>query len=197
MFSINGKYKMPWDHLLPAGFAKAALGGWEINSIWRATSGLAHIIAAGFNVARNGDPLSAQRPDLVPGFSYNPTSGTTAGCPGVAGGQKLGTPNLYFDPCAFALPLAGTYGNLARNTLIGPGLFNADVGLVKNTSLPWREGMNLEFRAEIFNLLNHANFRQPAASVFQASGARNTTVGKITATSNENRQIQFGMKLTF
>ena len=197
VFSINGKYQMPWDHLLQSGVAKAALGGWEINSIWRATSGLAHIIAAGFDVARNGDPLAAQRPDLRPGFSNNPTKGVTAGCPGVAAGQKLGTPDLFFDPCAFSLPEAGTYGNLGRNTLIGPGLFNVSLGLVKDTPLPWREGMNLEFRAEAFNLLNHANFRQPAASLFLSSGGRNTNAGQITGTGTANRQIQFGLKLTF
>ena len=82
--------------------------------------------------------------------------------------------------------------------MIGPGLFNVDFGLVKNTPLGGvREGMNLEFRAEVFNLLNRANFRQPAASVFQSSGARNTTAGQITATSVDNRQIQLGMKLIF
>ena len=113
----------------------------------------------------------------------------------MAPGTKLGTPTLYFDPCAFSLPTAGVYGNLGRNTLIGPGVFNADLGLVKNTKL--RERMNLEFRAEFFNLLNHANFRLPATSVFISGGGRNTTVGQITGTSIDNREIQFGLKLAF
>jgi len=85
-----------------------------------------------------------------------------------------------------------------RNALIGPGLFNINVGLVKNTPLSAvREGMNLEFRAEAFNLFNHANFRLPAAALFLATGGRNTNAGKITGTSTDNRQLQFGMKLTF
>ena len=153
------------------------------------------MVAAGFNVSRNGDPLSSDRPNLNPGFSNSPTSGVTAGCAGVTAGQKLGTPDLYFDPCAFSLPAAGTYGNLGRDTLIGPGLSNVDFGLVKNTAV--REHMNLEFRAEFFNLLNRANFTNPAASLFLSTGGRNTNAGKITLTSVDNREIQFGMKLTF
>ena len=197
VFTANGKYRMPWDHLLSSGVARALLGGWEINSIGRATTGLPFVIGAGFNVSRNRHVLAADRPDLNPGFSNNPSSGTTAGCTGVRAGQELGTPNLYFDPCAFSLPLAGTYGNLGRNTGIGPGVFNVDFGLVKNTALPWREGMNLEFRAEAFNLLNHANFRLPGSALFQSSGARNANGGRITGTATSNRQIQFGMKLIF
>ncbi|OFW34691.1 MAG: hypothetical protein A3J28_01615 [Acidobacteria bacterium RIFCSPLOWO2_12_FULL_60_22] len=198
VLSINGKYRMPWDRLLTARVAKAVLGGWEINSALRATSGLPQVIGAGFNVSRSRHVLAADRPDLIPGFSNSPTEGVTAGCPGVAAGQKLGTPNLYFDPCAFSLPLAGTYGNLGRNTLIGPGVFNVDFGLVKNTALTaLHEGMNLEFRAEFFNLFNHANFRLPAAALFLATGGRNTNAGQITGTNTFGRQVQFGLKLTF
>src|SRR2546422_6512436 len=51
----------------------------------------------------------------------------------VPAGTKLGTPDLYFDPCAFALPEAGFYGNLGRNTVIGPGLAHFDFAVVKNT----------------------------------------------------------------
>ncbi|OFV99113.1 MAG: hypothetical protein A3H28_15185 [Acidobacteria bacterium RIFCSPLOWO2_02_FULL_61_28] len=197
VFNINGKYRMPWDRYLTSGVARAILGGWELNSIWRATSGLPQTIPAGFNVSRNRDPVASDRPDLTSGFSSSPAEGVTAGCPGVPAGQTLGTPDLYFDPCAFSLPLAGTYGNLARNTLIGPGVFNVDLGLVKNTALPGREGMNLEFRAEFFNLFNRANFMQPNTALFTPTGSRRSTAGLITATSTENRQIQFGMKLTF
>ena len=172
----------------------------RINSIWRATTGPTQVVPVGFNVSRSGDPLSSDRPNLKPGFSNSPTKGVTAGCDGLPRelwGQKLGTPDLYFDPCAFSLPEAGTYGNLSRNTLIGPGLFNVDFGLVKNTPLPLHEGMNLEFRAEFFNILNRANFTNPAASLFLNTGARNTNAGKITSTSVDNREVQFGLKLTF
>ncbi|OFV95597.1 MAG: hypothetical protein A3H28_00055 [Acidobacteria bacterium RIFCSPLOWO2_02_FULL_61_28] len=198
VMNINGKYQMPWDRYLTTGVARTILGGWEINTNWRATTGLPQVVGAGFNVSRNRHVLSADRPDLNPGFSNSPNEGVTAGCPGIAAGQKLGTPDRYFDPCAFALPLAGTYGNLGRNTLIGPGLFIVNVGLVKNTSLrAIRESMNLEFRAEAFNLFNRANFQLPAAAQFLSTGARNPNVGRITATATENRQLQFGLKLTF
>ena len=197
VLTVNGKYQMPWDRLLTSGVAKTVLGGWEINSIWRATSGLPQVVAAGFNVSRSGDPLASDRPNLNPGFSNSPNEGVSAGCPGIAAGQKLGTPDRFFDPCAFSLPEAGTYGNLGRNTLIGPDLFNVNFGAVKNTPLPWREGMNLEFRLEVFNLFNHANFRLPAAALFTSSGSRNANAGRITQTATDNRDLQFGMKLTF
>jgi len=64
---------------------------------------------------------------LLTGFSNNPVKGVSKGCAGVPAGTKLGTLDLYFDPCAFALPDAGFYGNLGRNTVIGPGLANFDL----------------------------------------------------------------------
>lgn len=78
---------------------------------------------------------------------------------GVAAGQKLGTPNLWFDPCAFSLQPAGFLGNAGRNILTGPAFANLDFSAVKDTQIPHlgEQGL-LQFRAEIFNIFNHANF---------------------------------------
>ena len=95
----------------------------------------------------------------------------------------------------FRTSAPGTYGNLGRNTLIGPRFFNADLALVKNTAV--REKMNLEFRAEFFNLLNHSNFMEPNILVFSSSRLRSGNAGRITGTATDNREIQLGMKLTF
>src|SRR5207244_12476048 len=105
---------------------------------------------AGFDRCRNGanGQETSDLPDLLPGFSNNPVKGVSKGCPGVPAETKLGIPDMYFDPCAFALPEAGFYGNLGRNTVIGPGLANFDFALVKNIS--FLESRSIQFRAEAF-----------------------------------------------
>ena len=137
---------------------------------------------------------------MRPGFSNNPVKGVSKGCPGVAAGTPLGTPDLYFDPCAFALPEAGFYGNLGRNTVIGPGLANFDFAVVKNIAL--KETKSVQFRAEAFNVFNRANFNRPgplteSIKLFNASGAVVPSVAAIGSTLTDSRQIQLGLKITF
>jgi hypothetical protein len=91
----------------------------------------------------------------------------------------------------------GTFGNTGRNSLRGPGFFNTDIALLKDTKLS--ERFRLQFRAEFFNIFNHENFGLPSVNVFSASGTINANAGLITS-SNANstpRQIQFGLKLIF
>ena len=93
-------------------------------------------------------------------------------------------------------------GNLARNTLIGPGFADLDSSLSKTTRVPKiSEQFAVQFRAEFFNLLNHPNFGAPATGLFVAGtnggGNPNPTAGRITATTNSARQIQFGLKILF
>jgi hypothetical protein len=105
-------------------------------------------------------------------------------------------PDLYFDPRALELQPAGFYGNVGRDTLIGPGVSTFVFSLVKATTL--RENTTLQFRAEFFNLLNRANFGIPATSIFaSATGALVSGVGSISTTTTTSRQIQFGLKLLF
>ena len=121
-----------------------------------------------------------ERPDLCPGASNNPI---------------LGSPTQYFNPSAFCLQAAGYYGDLGRNTLIGPGLLMINPSLAKQFAVT--ERAKLQFRAEFFNILNHPNFSIPSArTVFTNSGPV-ASAGLITTTTTSSRQIQFGMKLTF
>jgi hypothetical protein len=115
-----------------------------------------------------------------------------------------GNPNQWFNPAAFIIPAAGTYGNLGRGTLRGPGLADVDISLFKNTSIT--EKTNLQFRAEVFNILNRSNYGPPNTTVFSgsaASGAAGSSIavspsaGLITTTSTFPRQIQLGLKLIF
>jgi len=100
----------------------------------------------------------------------------------------------WFDPRAFSLPLAGTFGDVARGSLTGPRLTNMDTSLFKKVSI--NEQWTLQFRAEVFNLFNHANFRQPNPVVFQGSNY-SSSAGLITETATKSRQIQFALKLLF
>src|SRR5712691_7421329 len=105
----------------------AILGGWELNGISTFRTGEPFTARMGSNVSQNGDRWSPDRPNLKPDFvGADLTSGVTAGCTlggvKIPAGQPLGTPDRWFDPCAFSAPAPGTFGNVGRNTLTGPGL---------------------------------------------------------------------------
>lgn len=175
---VNYSYMLPWNR---SGAKGRVVNGWQIAGVTRLSSG-APFPAESQCCSNNGSTGStiADRPDLGPGKNNNPI---------------LGGPDLYFDPAVFALPTAGFYGNLGRNTMVGPGLVDFDFSLHKNTAITERVG--LQFRAELFNIFNHPNFGTPANLIFNSRGVRQPTAGRITTTSNTSRQIQFALKLTF
>ena len=191
----NGRYDMPWERALTGGVAKAVLGGWSVNWIYSYGSGLPFNINTSFLNSRSGSSDENDRPNLRPGFSNNPIHGTTAGCQGIQAGQKLRTPERWYDPCAFELPDAGFFGNLGRNTVTLPNVNQVDFTIVKNTALT--ESKSLEFRAEFFNLFNRTHFGTPNQQVFNPSRAHAGNEGRITTTSSSNREIQLGLKLIF
>jgi hypothetical protein len=86
-------------------------------------------------------------------------------------------------------------GNAGRNTVEGPGLNEFDFALYKNTPIPRiSERFNTQFRWEVFNLFNHANFNPPTPSnrqIFASSGVLNSNAGLLNSTSTSSRQIQF------
>jgi hypothetical protein len=84
---------------------------------------------------------------------------------------------------------------LGRNTLIGPGFITWNPALFKKTAIT--ERTSLEFRAEMFNVLNRSNFGNPSASIYGAGGALQAAAGTISSTIGTPRQIQFALKLLF
>ena len=106
----------------------------------------------------------------------------------------LGGPDQYFDPSCFALPDAGFFGDVGRNTLVGPGFASWDMAMLKNVAIGG--GRRLQFRAEIFNITNRANFGLPATTVFNAGG-RVSNAGQITSIVGTARQFQFGLKIEY
>ena len=185
------------QRLWNSGFLAAMLGGWRLGGIVSYRTGVPSSIFV--NVRTPGYLFSPDRPNLIAGRSNNPTGGVTAGCLGVAAGQKLGTPELYYDPCAFSFPAPGTLGNLGRNTVISPSIFNADVSLQKEFSLDARR--RLQFRAEFFNLLNHPNFGKNQGNtnvVFSgSSGRRSSSAGRLSQSATTARQLQFALRFSF
>ena len=183
---IHGIFELPFGpgkkFWASSGGWKGKLAqGWSVSAIETLQSGLPFTPQLGFNPTNNGDSRNPIRPSLNPAFTGN---------------IILGGPNRYYDPNAFILPQAGTYGNSGRNTLIGPGFAALDISLLKTTVLT--ERIKLQFRAEFFNILNHANFGTPNTIVFaSASAAPLPTAGVITSTAGTSRQIQFGLKLSF
>ena len=202
-FNSNVTYDLPFAKNA-RGIAKTIASGWQSSLIVSLRGGVPFNIASGYvgtdGLGRSRSGFSqganaADRPNLAPGATIH-TSGTTAGCQGVAAGTKLGTPSLWFDPCVFILPPAGTFGNLAKNAVIGPGFANVDFALKKQFDITERQ--NLQFRAEFFNVLNHPNFGNMITPIFAGStGARNGSAGRIIDTATTSRQIQFALRLSF
>jgi hypothetical protein len=210
---FNAIYQLP-QAVKSGGVSAALVNGWQASGILSLQSGYPFNPTIQSNRSRNAATGSFQnfdRPNLVSGRSNdNIISGTTAGCAGVAPGQRLGTPNLWFDPCAFTEQPLGLLGNAGRNTLRGPGLANLDFSLLKRNRLQFLgESGQLEFRAEIFNILNRANFASispgagnaTANTLFPGSAPAGelplTSAGVLTRTSTASRQIQFALKLIF
>lgn len=165
------------------GVASKLISGWQLNSIVTLANGTPQTLLIGFNNSNNGDFLLPERPDLVSGRDNNPT---------------LGGPDQFFDPTAFVLPEPGTFGDLARTTIIGPGFASVDVAVTKNTQiLSGDRPVDIQFRAEFFNLFNRANFDLPDPTLFDASRQRRGAAGRITRTTTTSRQIQFGVKILF
>jgi hypothetical protein len=188
---ITASYELPFgpghSYLSgKSGIFGAVVGGWTVNSIVTAQSGFPFTPLLGYNPSNNGDTRNPVRPFLNPSFT---------------GPVILGKPGQWFDPNAFVAPQnnSGFFGNVGRNTYIGPGLATWDFSVMKDTRL--LEGLNLQFRAEIFNLLNRANFNTPNLITDVLLPAPNQTVpvqspaaGAITSTSTSSRQVQFGLK---
>ena len=181
-FSGSAIYELPFGRhqrfLGNAGAVENAfLGGWQLNGIVEARSGLP------YNIVQDGNDQNypGLRPDLVgnPELSH-PTYGPT--------GQ-------YFNPDAFGKPCDDPHtehcpGNLGRNAFFGPSFFNIDASLFK--TLQFNERASLQIRIEAYNILNHPSFGNPNADFTQSK-----TFGKVTSTSSGARQLQFAVKLNF
>ena len=180
--SLNLVYQLPFR-------GNRLVEGWQVSGIelWR--TGVPMSVGVGYDRALLSNAFSSQRPDVI------------AGCD-VTAGQS---PNHWYNKSCFTLPAPGTVGNLGKNTITAPGYVSTDFSLSKDTKI--FERLSTQFRAEIFNIFNHANFGVPALNAFTAvnglTGAPTGSLGnaanagQITTIVGTSRQIQLAVKFLF
>jgi hypothetical protein len=184
--SVNGSYELPFGpkrrYLQHASKPVRLLAyGWTASAIFAVQTGFPFTPQLGYNPTGNGDTRNPVRPNWNPDFN---------------GDLYPRSVNQYFNPAAFLPPATGTYGNVSRDALTGPGLTQLDFSATRNAHLTERLGF--QFRAEFFNVLNHTNLSTPNEVVYSAATSGiSPTAGLVTSTSTTSRQIQFGAKLQF
>ena len=174
MFRLNYLYDLPFGKgktfLNHGGPVNYLLGGWQI---------------AGITSALSGTPFSV---------TINSTTlGSPSGRADLIGNQeaRLEEPTIrrWFNTAAFSVPAPFTFGNSGRNILLGPGSLTFDFSVYKQ--FVFAEKMTLQFRSEFFNVMNRANFGNPASNISVP-----VTVGVI-GSAAPARVVQFGLRLTF
>ncbi|MGH9314316.1 MAG: TonB-dependent receptor domain-containing protein, partial [Vicinamibacterales bacterium] len=175
------------------GLPGALIKGWNLSGIVQMRSGNPLTVFVTGNRSRSlwtpslGPGIGQDRPSYAPGYD--------------ADRAAVGLPDQWFDPAAFVLQPAGTFGNTGRGDFDGPSLRTVDLALVKAAALPrFGEDARVEIRIEAFNIFNRVNFGAPALSVFSGTAdneAPLSTFGRITTTTTAARQIQLGVRVAF
>ena len=173
-FGMGKKFGNGWNNV-----TNSVLGGWQLTLIEKITSGFSVPLIDSLNQSgvffnNGGNGNNFNRPDRA------------AGCDPYAASHK----NLQYINAACFVSAVGHLGNASRVPVYGPDFVNTDFSVIKQFTLPW-ENMGLNFRAEFFNLFNHAQFGLPVNDV-RAPG-----FGQVNYTVNNPRLVQFGLKFTF
>jgi hypothetical protein len=168
-FDIRHVFTAGVTYNLPLGSGRLA-DGWQVNAIATFQSGSPFNITTGTDASGTG--VRSDRPNLV----GDPYANVT---------QTSSTSQQWFNPAAFSQPAPGTFGNLGRNALYGPGFKTVDLSVFKTTKLSG--GTSLQLRLEMFNLFNVTNWANPGATV-----SSSTSFGVITNTRNANNAPGIG-----
>jgi hypothetical protein len=216
---INGIWQVPTAKSLNA-FVGGLVNGWQVQSIFKVSDGIPFTPT----FATGGDPLGLNSSD---DWDY-PNRLTGSGCNSLV---NPGNPVHYVKTDCFAVPTAPNQafwdancdpappgfggplpagdlrcfnlrGNAGRNIMTAPGLINMDFAVFKNNHIRRiSETFNVQFRAEMFNILNRANFAPPVlidqTDIFNGDGAPNDTAGQLKSTVTDAREIQFGIKVVW
>ena len=174
-FVTSALWDLPWGGRGSPLWQRLTIGGWQISGIFNAITGAPLTMRAGRDNSLTG--IGSDTADLVGDWRL---SGDRS---------KQDRMNLYFNSAAFAQNAAGTFGTTGVNWFYGPGSWNIDSAATKNFRIS--ESKRIEFRASMYNLLNHPNLGNPNTTVL------NATFGKITSMANSPRVIEFGAKFAF
>jgi hypothetical protein len=176
-FNLSAVYSLP--------FKNRIWGNWEVSAIGTAQTGL----PVNITVDRNNSVVpglftisNEERPNYVYGVSLTPAGGST--------------PGHWINAAAFAAPANQTFGNLGRNAFRAPGISQLDMGLSKFVSVT--EKLKLRFRADLFNVLNRAQFGAPNADTSVSNfGAITSTIGNYATGRGTPRELQLSAKIVF
>ena len=218
---INASWQLPTNKSAPAG-VEWAINGWELGGILKLNDGPPFTPTFG---TAGGDPLGIGSTDPWafpnrlggPGCTSlvnpgNPNNYVKTQCFAVPTAPNLAyfnaAPPLGCDPAfGSSNPVDPNYlwcfnlrGNAGRNIIPGPGLINLDLSLFKNNPIKRiSETFNVQLRAEVFNILNHANFALPIepdnTDIFDQNGSPNSTAGVLATTTTSAREVQFALKV--
>jgi hypothetical protein len=193
--NINGIWELPvgsGQRFLGGSpkWANAIIGGWQISTIFRITSGLPASVGNGFFFPTNwqytgfGTQIT---PILSTGVHGNVFTGPS---------DKKGGPNIFADPAKAVLAYENTLpgGVGTRNLIRGGGYVNLDAGLGKTFTMPWKETHKLQLRWEVFNVTNTVSFD---AGGISATLDTPGTFGKYTSTLSNARVMQVGLRYQF
>ncbi|MHB8217016.1 MAG: carboxypeptidase-like regulatory domain-containing protein [Candidatus Sulfotelmatobacter sp.] len=192
-FGKGKRYGSDWN-----GATNAILGNWQLTVIERATSGFPLFVVdsadeSGVFFSYNGNTL--QRPNEVGDPNK---AGPVAANPTCSAPAQIHTLQNWFNPCAFEKAPAGELGTAPRAPVYGPRFVNTDFSVIKDFPLAFREAMNLQFRAEFFNLFNHPQFfLQGFAGTGEQDINTPSSFGVVNNTVNNARLVQFALRLNF
>jgi hypothetical protein len=154
---------------------RAALNGWQVTGIIQFQTGSPYTITTGTDISRDG--IGGDRAKTT-GVSMDPVAGSDQ--------------TIWFNPAAFAAGDVGTFGTIGKAPYFGPSTYYWDMGVSRN--IRFKDDMNIQFRAEFFNIFNQVNFANPATALNSAS------FGRITGThanQGDPRIMQFGLRFVF
>jgi hypothetical protein len=174
VFVANYIYELPFfkngNRIL-----KSTVGGWELSGVNQFQSGLPYSVRTSVDIAGVGTGSGNQFWNLA----GDPSTSTSS----------FGNYATWFNPAAFTIPTAGTFGTGPRNVIRGPSFWTWDMSLRKNVRI--YESSSLQFRFEMFDILNHPNWSAPVVD------PTNGSFGRITGKTNDTRQLQLAMKFIF
>ena len=189
LFNLSAVYQLPFGaskhYLSTPGIVRTMLGGWTLSTIGTSQTGLPfNITIDRSNGSVPGDySISGnERPNYVYGVALTPPNGST--------------PSRWVNPAAFSTPASGTFGNLGHNAFRAPAISEVELALAKDVF--FAERMRVRLRADVFNLLNRAQYGAPNSDVSQTNfGTITTTISNYATGRGTPREFQLSAKISF